>query len=105
MQCQRCNGEMINERFYGPGEPFSGWRCVRCGEIHDPIILENRNHCTILAEGWNKGTPKEKKGEEGTPQSQHGSEDLYISWPAGPTMKMNETTMSERKSDPFPSRD
>ena len=43
MRCHRCNVAMVNERFYGPGDPFWGWRCVACGNISDPIILENRN--------------------------------------------------------------
>jgi hypothetical protein len=33
---------MAKERFYGPGEPFWGWRCLLCGEITDPLIFENR---------------------------------------------------------------
>ena len=51
MKCHRCNGIMFNERFYGLGEPFWGWRCVFCGEIFDPLILENRNHCGKIAMG------------------------------------------------------
>jgi hypothetical protein len=34
---------MSIEKFYGPGDPFWGWRCIICGEILDPLILENRN--------------------------------------------------------------
>lgn len=64
MQCQRCNGMMISERFYGPGDPFWGWRCFRCGEIFDPIILENRSHCAILAVEGRKGTSQREKREE-----------------------------------------
>jgi hypothetical protein len=33
---------MVYERFYGPHEHFSGWRCVLCGDIIDQVILENR---------------------------------------------------------------
>jgi hypothetical protein len=33
---------MVFERFYGPHEHFSGWRCIFCGEIVDQVILENR---------------------------------------------------------------
>ena len=59
MQCQRCNGMMISERFYGPGNPFWGWRCVRCGEIFDPIILENRS----IVQSWRwSGTREPPKG-------------------------------------------
>jgi hypothetical protein len=43
MECQRCNGFMVHEKFYGPGDPFWGWKCIRCGEIIDPLILDNRN--------------------------------------------------------------
>ena len=32
---------MSYEVFYGPHEHF--WGCLRCGEIIDPIILENRD--------------------------------------------------------------
>lgn len=42
MKCHRCSGMMAKERFYGPGEPFWGWRCLLCGEITDPLIFENR---------------------------------------------------------------
>jgi hypothetical protein len=42
MKCHRCSSVMVYERFYSPDEPFSGWRCVLCGEIIDQVILENR---------------------------------------------------------------
>jgi len=43
---------MVYEIFYGPDEPFLGWRCVQCGEILDEVILENRE----------KGTGRQKWG-------------------------------------------
>ena len=44
MTCNRCKSPMSMEIFYGNGggETFSGWRCIFCGEIVDPLILENR---------------------------------------------------------------
>jgi len=42
MKCPRCSGMMAQEKFFGPGEPFWGWRCPRCGEILDSLIFENR---------------------------------------------------------------
>lgn len=43
MKCERCRGIMVSEEFYSPdGEMFSGWRCIFCGEIVDPVILRNR---------------------------------------------------------------
>jgi len=42
MKCHRCGGVMVYEKFYGICEHFFGWRCIACGEIFDPVILENR---------------------------------------------------------------
>jgi len=42
-KCRRCSGTMMEQKFYGPGEPFWGWKCVFCGDILDPMIWENRN--------------------------------------------------------------
>jgi hypothetical protein len=42
MKCLRCRGAMIYDKFYGPHEQFWGWKCLICGEIVDPVILENR---------------------------------------------------------------
>ena len=56
MRCQRCNVVMVNERFYGPGDPFWGWRCMVCGNISDPMILENRSQSASLeAKGKKEG--------------------------------------------------
>jgi len=62
MKCHRCSGIMVNQRFYGPGKPFCGWRCVLCGEIFDPLISENRNHCRKIAMVEKEGTPKRREG-------------------------------------------
>ena len=42
VSCQRCNGRMAFEKFYGPNSYFFGWRCVICGDILDPVILLHR---------------------------------------------------------------
>jgi hypothetical protein len=47
MECPRCKGLMVEERFedirQGTGPLcFDGWRCVICGEIRDPVIETNR---------------------------------------------------------------
>ncbi len=42
MQCQRCGGKMIFEKFYDVNSVFFGWHCVICGEILDPVILLHR---------------------------------------------------------------
>ncbi len=47
MQCARCGGLMAYEQFwdlYGDDAVwnFSGFRCVHCGDIVDPIIVRNR---------------------------------------------------------------
>lgn len=42
MKCPRCGSTMMCDSFYGPNERFWGWNCLLCGEIIDPIILDNR---------------------------------------------------------------
>jgi len=42
MTCPRCGAQMIQEDFYGVSEKITSWRCYRCGECIDPIILQNR---------------------------------------------------------------
>ncbi len=34
---------MLHDKFYGPNDQFWGWKCLLCGEIIDPVILENRH--------------------------------------------------------------
>lgn len=43
MKCNKCNGIMSKETFYDydTGESFIGYRCVNCGKITDPVIVEN----------------------------------------------------------------
>jgi hypothetical protein len=41
-KCHRCRGAMFYDKFYGTQEQFWGWKCLTCGEIVDPVILENR---------------------------------------------------------------
>lgn len=36
-------GNLVYNKFYSPREQFWGWQCVICGEIVDPVILENRD--------------------------------------------------------------
>jgi hypothetical protein len=33
---------MNYEMFYSQEGNFSGWRCIFCGDIIDPTVLENR---------------------------------------------------------------
>jgi hypothetical protein len=47
MTCPRCHSEMVRDIFEDLGDDtgllnFSGWRCVTCGEILDPLIMKNR---------------------------------------------------------------
>ncbi len=48
MECRRCRGLMVVDRCWDLQESmeisFSGWRCLICGEIIDPIIMQNRLH-------------------------------------------------------------
>jgi hypothetical protein len=62
MKCHRCHGWMVNEKFYGRGSFFWGWRCVSCGEILDPVILENRNVCRRSPSPRHSGLAVENSG-------------------------------------------
>ena len=47
MDCLRCHGLMVEERFEDlRGHPqhisFYGWRCVCCGNVVDPVIIRHR---------------------------------------------------------------
>jgi hypothetical protein len=53
---------MVNEKYYGAGLPFWGWRCVCCGEILDPVIWKNRNHPLKLSLAEIQGPSAEGKG-------------------------------------------
>lgn len=46
MQCPKCDGLMIYEKFMDMGESsrfyFYGWRCISCGTIVDSTIIANK---------------------------------------------------------------
>jgi len=49
MTCARCQGLMVSDRFTDLLDDsgqlrFNGWRCIICGDVVDPIIVQNRNH-------------------------------------------------------------
>ena len=44
MTCQRCDGLMVRERcddldLGSAGSEISGWRCLNCGAIVDPMVV------------------------------------------------------------------
>ena len=47
MSCPRCKGLMVPDHFAdfmhdGGYHSFTGWRCLCCGNILDPVIIRNR---------------------------------------------------------------
>jgi hypothetical protein len=56
-RCVRCGGKMVHESFFGPFEQFTGLKCVICGEVIDPVILQNRQ---LMKEGGMLMIPKER---------------------------------------------
>lgn len=47
MTCHRCGGLMLTEQYddlqdYTQHAGFTGWRCVNCGAVLDPVIAGNR---------------------------------------------------------------
>lgn len=43
-RCSRCGGFMVTEQLID----LPAHRCVQCGEIVDPVILENRQRGTTI---------------------------------------------------------
>jgi hypothetical protein len=41
-KCVRCNGALTYDKFYSSYGNFWGWKCLNCGDIIDPVILNNR---------------------------------------------------------------
>lgn len=60
MNCLRCAGLMVRDDLQdGTGlERFAAWRCVICGEIFDPVILENRSAAPSLMVERGRHWPK-----------------------------------------------
>lgn len=56
MKCHRCGGAMFSDQFRGTTERFWGWKCIFCGEIIDPLILENRR---LMSTGQGIPLPRE----------------------------------------------
>jgi PHP family Zn ribbon phosphoesterase len=42
-RCSRCRGLMVIE----PCFDFLAWRCVQCGDMIDPVILQNRQRLAM----------------------------------------------------------
>jgi hypothetical protein len=47
LRCPRCGGNMVHESFFGLNEQFTGLKCVICGEVIDPVILQNRQRMKL----------------------------------------------------------
>jgi hypothetical protein len=48
MKCERCGGFTIHVSFSGGVTAlerweYDGWKCLNCGHVTDPLILENRD--------------------------------------------------------------
>jgi len=75
MNCRRCGGRMIFEKFYDVNSVFFGWHCVICGDILDAVILlhrlsqdaglhipEEEQEVMLLLKKYLRAKPKELKG-------------------------------------------
>jgi uncharacterized OB-fold protein len=57
MTCHRCGGLMLAERYddlydYTEQAEFTGWRCVNCGTVLDPVIRANRHQSLGRTVQW-----------------------------------------------------
>jgi uncharacterized Zn finger protein len=61
MNCLRCAGLMVRDDLQDETglERFAAWRCVICGEVLDPVILENRSAAPNLMVERGRHWPKE----------------------------------------------
>jgi hypothetical protein len=52
MDCIKCDGHMVQERFSDGLGSIQEWRCVNCGLVLDPVIEQNHHtqaHCQHTA--------------------------------------------------------
>ena len=42
MNCHRCADSMILKKLCDYGGYYWGWKCIRCGEIIDQMVLQNQ---------------------------------------------------------------
>ena len=55
MTCLRCDGLMVHEKFedldglWSSDHEFTGWRCLNCGAIVDPVIAAHKRMTSIQA--------------------------------------------------------
>lgn len=42
MECIKCQGLMVLEKVPDFFEAFTSWRCLNCGFVTDPLIMENQ---------------------------------------------------------------
>ena len=57
MKCAKCGGLLLKETFCAPLresalDTFEGLKCTVCGDVTDPIILENRKVTLPMILGW-----------------------------------------------------
>ncbi len=57
MQCCKCMGRFVYERFLDGGRSFIGLRCINCGEIIDPLIIHHRLERKAATKKRAKTTP------------------------------------------------
>jgi hypothetical protein len=52
MNCARCKGLMVWDRFLDMGQAdilwTSAWRCINCGEVLDAVIQDHRRSLSTL---------------------------------------------------------
>lgn len=55
MTCLRCEGLMVHEKFedldglWSSDHEFTGWRCLNCGAIVDPVIAAHKHITSSIA--------------------------------------------------------
>jgi hypothetical protein len=52
MNCHRCGDTMTLKKFYDYGGYSWGWKCTRCGEIMDHIVMQNYRMKEVAQAGY-----------------------------------------------------
>lgn len=63
MECQRCQGLMVQDRLYDLQDTnihCDVWRCVCCGNIYDTLIILNQGNLLSGLQPENDGLPIEQ---------------------------------------------
>ena len=73
MECIKCQGLMVLEKVPDFFEAFTSWRCLNCGFVTDPLIMQNQRIRKVTPAGSGRTSVTTRKKE-------HVAEEGLESW-------------------------